>query len=105
MIGKYIGNQLNMPGVCRCGTISAITASAATQVKVNLQSSVRKAATSVCYRAMLIYSTEHFRSISAESINRVHSASELIIQEYFSVQPGVQLTTENSTWFIGQLMT
>jgi len=25
LTGKYIGNQLNMPGVCRCGTISAIT--------------------------------------------------------------------------------
>jgi len=22
LIGKYIGNQLNMPGVCRCGTMS-----------------------------------------------------------------------------------
>jgi len=32
LIGKYIGNQLNMPGVCRCGTIST-AATHITQIK------------------------------------------------------------------------
>jgi len=59
LIGKYIGNQLNMPGVCRCGTMST-AAAASFNLNQSKPQYVRKAiaTTCMCLTAHLLYSTK-----------------------------------------------